>query len=91
MGRNMFLELAYSKCSVSRKRRGEKNIEKIHRTKHDTKHTDSDFFHFFFLREQSCTYLVKILSLVPRAEFCASPMNNSRLVLAGWLVYFLSR
>ena len=39
-------------------------------TQHDTKHPDTDVF----LKKQSCTYLVNILTLAPTAEFCASTM-----------------
>ena len=31
----------------------------------------------FFCKEQSCTYLFKILPLAPTAEFSASQMDNS--------------
>ena len=60
--------LAYSKRSVL--------IEKMHTTELDTSHTDSRFKKKCF-KKQSCTYLVKILPLVPAAEFCVCPMDNS--------------
>ena len=44
----------------------------MHTPKHNTKHTDSNFF-----KEVSCTYLVEILPIVPAAELCASLVDNS--------------
>ena len=60
--------------------------------KHDSKHTDRDFYQsnlmFYahsticsyimvnFIKEQSCTYLAKFLPLTPTAEFCASPTDK---------------
>ena len=32
-----------------------------------------------FFKEQSCTYLVKILTLAPTAEFCAGTMYDSTI------------
>ena len=64
--------LAYSKWSVL--------IEKMHTTELDTSHTDSRLKkekEKKRFKEQSCTYLVKILPLVPAAEFCVCPVDNS--------------